>query len=74
MVDIVFKRLLKWILLRNSSVVSRPPGQFEICEPRLAALKRNGLTARTAVDAGAADGEWAKMFHRVYPAATVLMR
>jgi FkbM family methyltransferase len=68
----LLKSLIKRFLLSRNAVISRPPGQFEICELRLATLRRIGLRVTTAVDAGAADGEWAESFLRVFPEATVL--
>lgn len=64
-------RFKRW-LLRRGIHVSRRPGQFDLVEHRLDRLKQAGFSPRYAVDGGAADGEWTRLFKRVFPEAAVL--
>ena len=69
------KALKSWVkttLLRRGILVSRPPGRFNAQEYKLQQIKARGLRFRSAVDAGAADGMWARSFKAVYPAARLL--
>jgi FkbM family methyltransferase len=66
------RHMVKRRLLEHGIVVSRPPGQFNIAQHKLAAARARGLTIRAAIDGGAADGSWTRAFRHVYPDAEVL--
>jgi FkbM family methyltransferase len=53
-------------------IISRPPGQFVIPLIRLASARQRGLRVKLAIDGGAAEGEWARSFRKVFPEAHVL--
>jgi FkbM family methyltransferase len=61
----------KWLLSRDI-ILSRPPGQFNITEIKLAKAMHRGLQVRVALDGGAADGNWARQFKQIFPQAQVI--
>jgi FkbM family methyltransferase len=60
-----------WLLARDA-IVSRPPGQFNIWEIKLRKARDRGLRLNSALDGGAAGGDWTRQFKRIYPDAWVL--
>ena len=67
-----WRDFLKNQLLKRDIVLSRPPGQFNIGLIKLPAIKRRGLNLSMVVDAGAADGGFAREIRAIYPDAKVL--
>lgn len=66
------RELIKRALLRRDTILSRPPGQFELPNLKLAKARDRGLRVNFAVDGGAAEGRWAAELKAIYPAARVL--
>ena len=66
------RELIKNELLRRDMILSRPPGQFEITELKLAKARERGLDVRMAVDGGAADGRCVAQLQSVWPDAKIL--
>lgn len=66
------RELIKKALLRRDMILSRPPGQFNITELKLAKARDRGLKVDMAIDGGAAEGTWAEEFKTIYPDAKVL--
>jgi FkbM family methyltransferase len=66
------RSLAKEWLLGRGVLISRPPGQFDVMHLKLSAARARGLEIGSAIDGGAADGSWARLFHRVYPEASIL--
>jgi FkbM family methyltransferase len=66
------RELIKKALLRRDMILSRPPGQFNITELKLAKARDRGLKVNMAVDGGAAEGFWAEELKKIYPDAQVL--
>lgn len=66
------RTFVKAMLLRKGIVLSRPPGQFYIPHVKLAGAARRGLDVRTAVDGGAASGEYARMLRGIWPGVRLL--
>ena len=66
------REMIKRALLRKDIILSRPPGQFNITELKLARIRDRGLRVLTAVDGGAAEGEWAAEFKVIFPQAKLL--
>ena len=66
------RELIKRALLRRDMILSRPPGQFNVTELKLARARDRGLRVNMAVDGGAAEGEWAEHFKQIYPDAKLL--
>jgi FkbM family methyltransferase len=64
--------LIKQELLRRDAILSRPPGQFNVTELKLAKARDRGLNVRMAVDGGAAVGGWADEFKEIFPEAQLL--
>src|SRR5689334_19976067 len=69
----VLREAIKSLLLKRGAVLSRPPGQFVVSDYKLRATAARGLQVRSAIDGGAADGEWTRGFKRIFPDAQVLM-
>ena len=63
---------VKNLLLKRGMVISRPPGQFNLPEVKIAAARDRGLKVACAIDGGAADGNWAAAFRAIYPQARIL--
>src|SRR5439155_5570854 len=66
------RELIKQRMLRKDMILSRPPGQFEVFEIKLAKARERGLRIGMAVDGGAANGLWAQRFKHVYPESKLL--
>jgi len=66
------KKALKDFLLRRDYVVNRPPGQFNVEAWKYKSLSKRGVGISSAIDGGAADGAWSKMFRSVFPDAKIL--
>jgi FkbM family methyltransferase len=67
-----WREQVKGMLLKRGMIVSRPPGQFNIPQVKLANAKRRGLQIRSAIDGGAYNGGWARELREIYPDAQVL--
>jgi FkbM family methyltransferase len=67
-----WREWVKGMLLRRGIVLSRPPGQFLIGDIKLRSMRERGLKLDMAIDGGAAEGAWARLFKQVYPEAQVL--
>jgi FkbM family methyltransferase len=67
------REIIKRWLLKRGAVLSRPPGQFDVTAYKLAAARTRGLVVRRAIDGGAYDGSWTRMFKTVFPEAAVIM-
>lgn len=67
-----WREFLKAQLLKRDIVLSRPPGQFNVSQAKWPAVKRRGLEIKTAVDAGAAEGWFARELREIYPGVQVL--
>src|SRR5215217_4691367 len=66
------RELIKRQLLLRDMIISRPPGQFQITELKLAKARDRGLKVKFAIDGGAAEGAWAQAFTEIYHDAAVL--
>lgn len=66
------RELIKRELLKRDMVLSRPPGQFDLTDLKLARARDRGLRVKFAIDGGAADGAWAESLKQIWPAARVL--
>ena len=64
--------LVKGLLLRRGIVLSRPPGQFNVAQYKLRAVKARGLDITSAVDGGAASGSWCRELRTTWPGARLL--
>jgi FkbM family methyltransferase len=69
----LLKSAIKNFLLTRGAILSRPPGQFIIGDYKLRATVARGLTIRSAIDGGAADGDWTRSLKEIAPDAQVLM-
>src|SRR5206468_4742006 len=67
-----WRELVKGWLLKRDTILSRPPGQFNIAELKLRNAQRRGLQVRSAIDGGAYDGQWAHELRAIWPDANVL--
>jgi FkbM family methyltransferase len=67
-----FRRWVKEQLLARGIAVSLTPGQFDAAHSRLKALRDRGLDVTSAVDGGAASGDWTRAFKKVFPACNIL--
>lgn len=61
----------KWLLSRDT-VISRPVGQFSVWEQKLQKTKARGLRITSALDGGAARGDWTREFKAIFPDAKVI--
>ncbi len=61
----------KW-LLKRQTILSRPPGQFNMGGYKLAAARDRGLEIRSAIDGGAANGNWTAELRTIWPDAKIL--
>src|SRR6188474_216715 len=66
------RELIKKALLQRDMILSRPPGQFNVTELKLAKARDRGLRVNMAVDGGAAEGDWAEDFKEIFPNAKLL--
>ena len=67
------RRMIKAWLLARETIISRPPGQFDVTEYKLRKARERGLTVSYAIDGGAHVGEWTRMLDRIFPGVRVLM-
>lgn len=68
-----WKDAIKSFLLKRNTILSKPPGQFNVTEWKLHQIKQRGLDVKVVVDGGAAGGWFAKIIKNIYPNATVVM-
>jgi len=67
-----WRTLVKDWLLKRGMIISRPPGQFTVHAYKLGAAKARGLEVRSALDGGAARGDWMRGIRQTFPDAEVL--
>src|SRR5882724_9694379 len=67
-----WRTLVKGWLLKRGMIVSRPPGQFNVHAYKLSAAKARGLEIRSALDGGAARGDWVRAIRETFPGVEVL--
>jgi FkbM family methyltransferase len=67
------KDAVKRFLLKRNTVLSKPPGQFQVTEYKLRQLRDRGLKLDVIIDGGAAGGWFAKIIKEIYPNVKVVM-
>lgn len=68
-----WRETIKMLLERRGIVLSRPPGQFNVIDWKLKALKQRGVTFNVILDGGAHEGGWTKSILPIFPDATYVM-